>query len=47
MFKAKAFFIVELWSDIHTTSILADFFWGEVDIGSWADDIAWKIYICK
>ena len=42
-FRAKAFFITELWYDIYTTSVLADFFLGEVDtVGCSADGIAWS-----
>ena len=45
-FKARAFFIAELWSNIQITSILADICWGEVDIVSCAaDDSAWSIHI--
>ena len=35
----KAFLFAEIWSDIYTTSVLADFFLGEMGKDdSWADD---------
>ena len=47
-FKAKAFFNTELWSEIYTTSVLADFFLGEVGtVGCWADGIAWSTILMK
>ena len=40
-FRANAFFMRELRFDIYTTSVLADFFLGEVDtVGCSADGIA-------
>ena len=42
----KAFLIAKLSSDINTTSVLADFFLGEVGKGGcWADNKAWSTQI--